>query len=132
MTGNAFRKGTLLILTGPVPHFHIVMNDPVFSGEHGKNCVLVVNISSVKPNIYHDPTCVLDVGCHDFVKRPSWVVYEGATVMDVARIDSQILTRDISTDDPVTEAVFAQVRMGFDGSPQVKPKIRRFLRIHEI
>lgn len=132
MTGIAFKKGTLLILTGPVPHFHIVMNDPVFSGEHGKDTVLVVNISSVKPHVYHDPSCVLHPGCHAFVRHQSWVVYEGATVMNTARIDEQVASRDITTHEPASDALFEQVRQGFDCSPHLKPKIRRYLKIHNI
>jgi hypothetical protein len=132
MTGIAFKKGTLLILTGPVPHFHIVMNDPVFSGEHGKDTVLVVNISSVKPHTYHDPSCVLHPGCHAFVRHPSWVVYEGATVMDTARIDEKVASLDITTHEPASDDLFEQVRLGFDCSPHLKPKIRRYLKIHNI
>lgn len=132
MTGIAFKKGTLLILTGPVPHFHIVMNDPVFSGEHGKDTVLVVNISSVKPHVFHDPSCVLQAGCHAFVRHSSWVVYEGATVMDTARINEQVVSRDITTHDPASDELFEQVRKGFDCSPHLKPKIRRYIKIHNI
>jgi hypothetical protein len=59
-------------------------------------------------------------------------VYEGATVMDVSRIDAQILSEDISTDEPVSDILYTQVRQGFNISPQLKPKIRRFMRAHGI
>ncbi len=33
----------------------------------GKECVLVVNISSIKPDTPHDNTCVLGEGDHPFL-----------------------------------------------------------------
>lgn len=132
MTGNAFRKGTLLILTGPVKHFHIVMNDPVFSHEHGKDTVLVVNITTLHPNVYHDPSCVLLAGCHPFVRHPSWVVYGEATVMSTLRIDEQVALNEIQTHVPASATVFTQVRAGFDCSPHLLPKIKRYLKTHGI
>lgn len=132
MTGICFKKGTLLILTGPVPHLHIVMNDPVFSEEHGKDTVLVVNLSSVKLNSYHDPSCVVYPGCHAFVRHPSWVVYDGATVMNTVRITQQVATSEITVHDPASDSLFEVVRQGFDCSPHLRPKIRRYLKNHGI
>ena len=56
-----FRKGTLLIPTGGTKHLHIVMNDPAYSPEFGDERVLIVNISTIKPDVPYDKTCELGV-----------------------------------------------------------------------
>lgn len=128
MPGNVFRQGTLLILSGPVNHLHVVMNDPVFSHEHGYDGVLIVNISSLRAGVYHDPTCLLMPGCHRFVTRDSWVVYQHAAVMDASRLDVKIDSGEVTPHDLVRLDIFNQVRAGFDTSKHVTPKIKRFLR----
>lgn len=132
MPGNVFQQGTLFILTGPVPHLHVVMNDPVYCGEAGDMSVLVVNISSIKPNSFFDPACVLQPGCHPFVTQDSWVVYRGATVLKVPRLEAQIAAGDVRPHHPITQLVYNQVRAGFDSSDLVAAKISRYLRRHGI
>lgn len=127
---SVFQQGTLFILTGPVPHLHVVMNDPVHCGEINEMSVLVANFSSVQPGIFHDSACVLQPGCHPFITRESWVVYRGATVLKVPRLQAQIIAGDVRPNDPVSCLVYDQVRAGFDVSDQVAPKISRYIRRH--
>jgi hypothetical protein len=42
---------------------------------------LVATVSSVKEGIEHDKTCVLPVGEHAFITKPSYVVYGLTTQM---------------------------------------------------
>lgn len=130
--GSVFQQGTLFILTGPVQHLHVVMNDPVHCGEINEMSVLVVNFSSVQLGAFHDMACVLQSGCHPFITRESWVVYRGATVLKVPRLEAQIIAGDIRPDSPVSRLVYDQVRAGFDVSDQVSPKISRYLRRHRL
>jgi len=132
MPGNVFQQGTLFILTGPVPHLHVVMNDPVFCGETGDMSVLVVNVTSVQQGAFHDPTCVLQPGCHPFITRASWVLYRGATVLKVPRLEANITSGDVRPGQPVSRLVYDQVRSGFDVSDLVPAKILRYLRRHNI
>lgn len=125
-----FQRGTLFILTGPVEHLHVVMNDPVHCGEINAMSVLVVNFSSVQQGAFHDSACVLQPGCHPFITRESWVVYKGATVLKVPRLEAQIIAGDVRPDNPVSQLVYDKVRAGFDVSDLVTPKISRYLRIH--
>ena len=132
MPGIVFQQGTLFILTGPVPHLHIVMNNPIFCGEVGDMSVLVVNVSSIQEGAFHDAACVLQPGCHPFITRGSWVYYRGATVLKVPRLEAQIASGDVRPDHPVTQVVYDQVRAGFDVSDLVSPKIARYLRKHSM
>lgn len=132
MLGPVFQKGTLLIPTGGTDHLHIVMNDPLHCPVHGDFVVLLVNVSSVYAGKYHDPTCVLAPGSHAFIKRDSWVVYREAVVSRVRRLEDGLLRKVIGTNSPFSNPVFQQVRAGFDVSPAVSVKVRRFLKLHNI
>jgi len=129
---TVFQQGTLFIITGPVPHLHVVMNDPVHCGEIHEMSVLVVNFSSVQQGAFHDPACVLEPGCHPFINRKSWVVYRGATVLKVPRLETQIIAGEVRPGAPVSRIVYDQVRAGFDLSDLVSPRISRYLRKHGI
>lgn|SRR5690554_2074173 len=132
MPGNLFRRGTLLILTGPVDHLHIVMNDPVYWPERGAEMVLIVNISSIKEGIYHDPSCVLQPGCHPFVRVPSWTRYKDALISDAGRLGEKVDEGECRPMDPVSWGVYEAVRAGFDVSRHVTGSIKRFLRQNDI
>ena len=130
--GTVFQQGTLFILTGPVHHLHVVMNNPVHCGELNEMSVLVVNFSTVQPGTFHDPACVLQAGCHPFITRESFVVYRGATVLKVPRLEDQIAAGHVRPNSPVSQDVYNQVRAGFDVSDLVAAKISRYLRRHGI
>ncbi|SIR64002.1 hypothetical protein SAMN05216509_3607 [Pseudomonas sp. B10] len=128
MPGNILRKGTLLILSGPANHLHIVMNNPVYSHEHGYDGVLAVNISSIKPGIYHDPSCILTTECHPYVRWDSWVVYKEAAVFDASRLDLKVDAGEIVAHHPVSDDLYERIRSGFDVSIHLPRKIGRFIR----
>jgi hypothetical protein len=78
----------LLIPSGPQgSHLFIVLNDPARLPGYGnaEHCVLA-NISSIKPNIAHDQTCLVAVGMHPFVTQPSFVYYRGIRVESIAHL----------------------------------------------
>lgn len=129
---SVFRKGTLLIPTGPVKHLHIIMNDPVYTPEFGDERVLVVNISTIRPDCMYDDSCVLTPGCHPFVRNPSYVYYREAVVSLAPRIIEKIEMGEIDPHQPVDEDLYLQVLEGFSVSPHVKPKIKRFLKQHVV
>ncbi len=120
------------MLSGPVHHLHIVMNDPVFSPEHGDERVLMVNISSVNPDRRYDIACILDPGCHPFIDRQSYVYYKEAAVFAVPKLVSHIEMGRIIARPAINDEVFNLVRGAFDTYLHVKPKIMRFLKNHGI
>lgn len=123
-----FRKGTLLVLSGPVNHLHIIMNDPVFFPEVGYNGVLLVNISSARPNKRFDPACLIEAGEHRFITHRSYVVYSDAVVKNADSVAQFVATGEFATHDPVEEHIHQRVLAGFDQSRRVKPKILRFIK----
>lgn len=125
---SVFKKGTLLIPTGPVKHLHIVMNDPVFFPELGYVAVLVVNISSIKSGQSYDESCILQPGLHPFITCDSYVYYKDAAILRVPRILERMQLGEISQHASVSESVFTEILAGFDKSKHVKQKIKRFIR----
>lgn len=132
MPGNIVKKGTLLILSGPSTHLHIVMNDPVYSHEHGYDGVLAVNISSVKEDVYHDASCIVTSACHPYVRWNSWVVYKEAAVFDASRLDLKVDAGEIIPHVPISDDLYDRVRQGFNLSRHLPRKIRRYLRQNDL
>lgn len=117
-----------MILTGPVDHLHIVMNDPVFWPERNSETVLMVNISSIKEGVYHDPSCILRPNSHPFIRVPSWTYYRGAVIAIAERLDQKVDEGECRPLEPVSQEIFEAVRNGFDVSKHVTGEIKRYLK----
>ncbi|ROT94033.1 hypothetical protein EB810_13185 [Altererythrobacter sp. FM1] len=79
MAANLFRRGTLLMPSGPAndpwrKHLHIICTDP---DEEGRQ--LLVPICSIR-NDFYDRTCELWAGAHSTVHHPSYVAYRHAAL----------------------------------------------------
>lgn len=128
---GVYRKGTVLAPVGGSHHLHIICNDPVYSPEHGCDCVLVVAISTVRPApAFHDPACVLDVGDHAFIRHQSFVFYEDAVVWRIPNVVDRTLSGELVPRDDMEEGVFQRVLAGFEASDFTANKVRRFFRNH--
>lgn len=126
-----YRKGTVLALSGSVDHLHVICNDPVHYPIDGCDCVLAVNISSVKTGVPYDPTCILKAGDHPFVRHDSYVVYERAVIWKVGSIDKKVHEGSIKPQSSdLEDEAFTRILNGFDISDEVEPKIRRFWKKH--
>jgi hypothetical protein len=45
-----------------------------------------VNLSTIRPGVFHDDTCVVVPGEHPFIQVPSYVVYRSAQVQAAERL----------------------------------------------
>ncbi len=129
-TFQPYRKGTVLAPTGPCNHLHVICNDPVYYPINDCYCVLVVNISSIKDGVPHDPTCALDVGDHPFVQHPSYVVYAQAVIWRVDNVIRKEAAGEIMAHQDMPEATFSRILNGFDISDDVSPKHLKFKNQH--
>ncbi len=126
MTDLPYRKGTILIPSGPCKHLHIICNDPAFYPSNGKESVLAVNVSSVTPGVPHEKACLLSAGDHPFIKYPSFVMYSRADIFGAVAIARSIDDGTFAPHEPVTEELFSRVLTGFEVSNRVKYKVFRF------
>ncbi|ELC7456576.1 hypothetical protein RJ219_002002 [Enterobacter hormaechei] len=125
-TFQPYKKGTVLAPSGPCNHLHVICNDPVYYPVNDCYCILVVNVSSIKPGVPHDDACVLNPGDHRFIQHPSYIVYAEAVIWRVDNVARKHAAGEITAHDDMPEAAFERVLSGFDISEQAKPKHIRF------
>jgi hypothetical protein len=124
------KKGTILIPTGSTEHLHFICCDTVFYPHLGKDCVLVVNISSIDDDLEYDKTCLLDVGDHPFVTHQSYVYYRKAAVYGANNISRNVAEGNFRIHQPCSEITFNRILNGFSESEEVSFKIKRFYEIY--
>ncbi|QPS58455.1 hypothetical protein I6G53_16785 [Serratia plymuthica] len=120
------QAGTVLAPSGPCNHFHVICNDPVYYPINDCYCILVVNVSSIKPGVPHDNACVLNPGEHRFIQHPSYVVYAEAVIWRVENVARKHAQGEITAHDDMPLATFERVLAGFDISEQATPKNIKF------
>lgn len=106
-------------------HLFVVLNNPTtFHGYGTRPHVVLVSISTVRPGIPHDPTCVLPVGCHPFVKSESYVVYKRARIEPAKHVEQRVQEGFFKPNAPMPAAQFAAIKAGLRTSPFVKREFK--------
>lgn len=75
MTYVPQKKGTLLIPSGPGNHLFAIITDKCAQEQH-----LLVNVSTIRKGVWHDPTTIVKAGEHLFCKDDSSVEYRFAII----------------------------------------------------
>lgn len=116
---QATAGATLLMPSGADgDHLYVVLNEPKpFSTYGSQPCVVLVNVSTVRQGVRHDPTCLLDAGCHPFVKQDSYVVYRSARIEQVSRVQRLVQQGLFKPHTPFEEGLLAVVKVGLRSSP---------------
>ena len=71
------RGATLLIPSGPTGnHLFVLVTEPSSDDEN-----LLVSIATIREGRYHDGTCEIEPGCHEFVRGASYAFYRDARVI---------------------------------------------------
>jgi hypothetical protein len=120
------QKGTIMLLSGSKEHLYFICNDPVFYPRLACDSFLAVNLTSVTEGIESDPTCLLNVGDHPFVRHPSYVFYRRAEIFGAATVIQSVSSGDIRIHDPCSDGTFQRILDGFNVSPHVKPLIKNY------
>lgn len=125
-----YRKGSVLITSGPCKHLHVICNDPVHHPALGCYTVLAVNITSVNSALEYDASCVLQAGEHPFITHESYVYYKKADLFSADRMEQAINDGAYQVDHDFTDATFVKILKGFEISPEIPYKIQRFYEKH--
>src|SRR5438094_2704490 len=85
-----YPRATLLIPSGPRAqpdqhHLFVIMTEPIAQPDTTR-LVALVNITSVKPGLPVDPTCLLAPGDHPFIRQESYVAYRHARIEDCTKL----------------------------------------------
>jgi hypothetical protein len=126
------KRATLLIPSGPSGdvnrrHLFTLLTDPYPDGTD-KSSVLLVSIATVRPNVPHDPSCILYPGDHEFVKRNSYVVYQKARLEEANKLLRGVNNGELVAHVPMDGAVFARVCKGLEESRLTPAKFLVFYR----
>lgn len=126
------KRATLLIPSGPQndqsrKHLFILLTDPQ-DDEAGKKCVLMVSLSTIKPGMPHDPTCILYAGDHPFVKHNSYVAYQKARLEEANKLLRGVRNGQLAPHDPMDSAIFVQICKGLEESRLTPAKLLSFYR----
>jgi len=116
----------LLMPSGYVgDHLFVALNDPtVFSGYGTKPQVLLANLSTVRQGVHYDATCVLQPGCHPFVKVESYVVYRSARIDPEAHLLAMVQNGLFTPQEPMSAAIVSNIRAGLIASPFTKREFK--------
>lgn len=126
---QATAGATLLMPSGADgDHLFVVLNQPkTFPGYGGQPCVVFVNISTVRQGAMHDPTCILDAGCHPFVKQESYIVYRKARIEPVLRVQRLVRQGFFRPHVPFEEELLALIKIGLRSSPFTTREFKNLL-----
>ncbi|WP_233081092.1 hypothetical protein [Rheinheimera soli] len=124
------RRGTILIPSGPVKHLHFVCSDVHFSPHKNGDKVLLVNISTIDPDLYFDTTCILKPGEHPFVKHDSFIYYRYAELYSPDRITDEVIKGNFDVHQPCTEELMQRILDGFQVTREVKRYVQKFYEAH--
>lgn len=127
------RRATLLVPSGPEGdlarrHLFVLLTDPCSEIDGGEKCVLLVSLSSVRPQIPHDATCILYPGDHPFVKNESYVVYQRGRIESANKLLDGVSKGVLLPQDTLESAVFARIGKGLEESRRTPPRYLNFYR----
>lgn len=125
------RRATILIPSGPAldptrKHLFILLTDPVATSAAREKQVLLVGISTHRPDLPHDPTCILYPADHPFVTKASFVNYARARTEDAKKLVSGVQTGLLVPREPLESGIFARVCKGLSESRHTPQKILSF------
>tara|TARA_R110002096_G_scaffold207309_1_gene393670 strand:- start:2915 stop:3322 length:408 start_codon:yes stop_codon:yes gene_type:complete len=125
------RKATILVPSGPIDdperkHLFILLSDPV----NDEQLVLMVSISSVKPNRWNDDACLLYKGDHPFIIKDSFVDYSSARIEPESKLINGVDQGYFVPREPVSQEIFERICAGVMASRRTPKDIKRFFLIH--
>jgi len=102
-------------------HLFVVLTDACAAGAH-----LLVSLSSIKPNVFHDPACLVAAGEHPFVTVDSFVEYRLARTIDAAHIVKCVAGWVYTPREPVTPALLQRTCDGIEQTRFVPKRIHAY------
>jgi len=117
--GTAF-----LVPSGPAEflHLNVVGTGPI----EPPDMRLLIPISSIKDGVFYDQTCVLDVGEHPFITKPSFVFYRHIQQRSAAKISKCLENGDFIAKDCASDLLIAKIITGIPKSNFTAPWVLNF------
>lgn len=113
--------GTAFQVNGAGNHLWVVISAPIVDGK-----VVCVNITDA--NNYPESTCRLAVGDHEFITKPSVMMYKKAKLWRDAYIDSSIISGQINQHPNVRREIMARIIDGAFRSDDIAPYLLAYIK----
>ena len=121
---------TVYGIAGFSDHLIIICTDPLFYRDYGCEAVLSVNVTSWREGLsFNDPSCILDVGDHPYIKHKSFVFYKQSVPLRVPGLIEKVQSGDLIPMGFLSASVLQRVLDGFEKSDQTPMKSLRFLEL---
>ena len=121
MAGVALTQGTTLLIPSgrDGDHLFVVLNDAVkFEGRGARPHVVLVNLSTVpREGVPYDATCVLQSGCHPFVRVDSYAYYRQARIEPLDHLVNLVEKGVFKLHEPMEPELVQRIRAGLVASP---------------
>lgn len=118
-----------LIPSGGKHHlFTIVLGPKPLDGCGPSDQVIVVSVTTLRPDARHDPTCILQAGEHPFITHESYVYYRQPEVYTVDEVDKRVATMGWQGKEPCSPELYAKISDGLRRSKMVPNYIKELLK----
>lgn len=122
------KRATLLIPSGPNNdpnrmHLFILLTDPITE----EKLVLLCPISSISPNKWYDPSCILDSTDHEFIRHDSFVDYSKSRIVAASKLDKGVRNKSLIAKSLISEKVYLRICEGLFNSNFTTPEVKTFL-----
>ena len=108
--------------------FAVAVGPEKFDGHGTKPHVIMVSVTSVKPDFPHDPACVIRAGEHPFIKRDSYVYYREPRIESVAHVQNMVDSASWMSQAPCSAELLERIRAGLLNSTRVPRHIKALLK----
>ncbi|MBV6549942.1 hypothetical protein [Acinetobacter soli] len=111
-------------------HLHVVLFEPKQYPQQGygkRLCLVRVNITTIHPEAYFDPTCVVKSGEHPFIKHDSYVLYQKMEIDDWQHICNCVNSGTYRAATPVSADLLIRMQNGIANSGDTPRKFKKQL-----
>ena len=118
----------LLVPSGPEEFRHlfaVAVGPQQFDGYGAKPHVIMVSVTSVKPEFPFDSACVIRAGEHPFIKHDSYVYYRDPRVEPVAHVQNMVDSAVWISQEPCSAELLQRIRAGLLASTRVPRHIKK-------
>lgn len=129
--------GASLWMPTPLPHdpdrhhlFTLLTGAVGAHRDFGEREIAIVSVSSVRPGVKVDKSCVLNVGDHPAIYHASYVFYRWAKLVTVGALQRGIDTGEFSPRSTFAPEVHLRIVEGAHASELTPRKVKSFLRRH--
>lgn len=121
----SFSLGTTFLnqIPNTPTHWWIIVSDP----QQNSNKIVIVNSTSWKGTGREDSSCILEEGEHPFLKQKSYIIYDGASFVNLIRLKDWKRLNKIKMLESVSEELLGKILAGAKTSPFLKFKYKDVL-----